>query len=403
MAERLKIAVLLGGMSAEHDVSVLTGLQVLEALDPQKYEGFPVYIGLDGQWWVGEALRQRKNYLPDLAVKRGLMRVQFGVGNSRGKGGKWVLRGVDGGMFGGGKEIDFDVVIPALHGTWGEDGILQGVMAAEGVPLVGGGVGAMAVCMNKAWAMQMARALEIPVLPSLVVQRGDVLEGKEAVRRLGKYPLFVKPNFLGSSLGAKVVKDDEELQASLSEVFRLDFTALVQPCVRNLVEFNVAVRRSAAGKIVTSAIERPLTSGETLDFKDKYLSGGGLDKLGGKLGPAQGEGMASLTRELHPKSLPAKKAAELRGWAAALFELLDLGGAPRLDFFGDSKTGEIWFNEINPLPGSFGYFLWEAAEPRIGFSDLLDEMIEEARGRARSRSRVIDPTNGGGGIFRRRG
>lgn len=396
-----KVAVLFGGLSSEHDVSVLTGLQILEALDPSKYEGFPVYIGLDGQWWVGDVLRERKAYLPDLATKRQLTRVSFDVGSSRDQG-RWQLREVGGGFLRKPKTFAFDVVIPALHGTWGEDGTLQGVLAADGVPFVGGGVSAMGVTINKLWTAELAKAAGLPAMPGVLAWRGAAVDAKQVVKALGKYPLFVKPNFLGSSIGAKMVKNEDELQAAVGEVFRLDTAALIQPCVPNLVEYNVAVRRDARGEVVTSAIERPLREGESLDFKAKYLSGGGLDKLGNKLG-AGGQGMASATRELNPKEIKGKKEEQIRAWAEKLFVYLDLAGTPRLDFMCNEKTGEIFFNEINPLPGSFAYFLWEAAEPKMGFTGLLDGLINEAKQRVRNRARVVDPVATGGGIFRKRG
>ncbi|PZP39683.1 MAG: D-alanine--D-alanine ligase [Pseudomonas fluorescens] len=397
---RTKVAVLFGGLSSEHDVSILTGLQILEALDPAKYDGFPVYIGLDGQWWVGDALRERKNYLPDLALKRQLVRVTLPVGNSREHGG-WVLREVSGGLLKKPRTFGFDVVIPALHGTWGEDGTLQGALAADGIPCVGGGVGAMGLTINKMWTLGAAAAAGLPTPATLYVARGaDVVTKLDAWK--GTYPVFVKPNFLGSSIGARVAKDRADAEAAVAQVFRLDTAALVQRCIPNLVEYNVAVRRTATGEIVTSAIERPLREGESLDFKSKYLSGGGLDKLGNKLGTVS-EGMASATRVLNPPELDGARVDKIRGWAKTLFETVDLGGAPRLDFLCDEATGELWFNEVNPLPGSFGYFLWEKAEQPVGFSELLHDMITEARGRLRTQARVVDPVANGGAIFRKRG
>lgn len=395
--DKVKIAVFFGGLSSEHDVSVLTGLEALEALDPAKYEAFPVYVALDGQWWTGDALRERRNYIPDLTLKRQLTRVAFAVGDAR-EGGRWVLREVGGGgLLKRGKTFAFDVVVPALHGTWGEDGTLQGVMAAEGVPMVGGGVGAMSLTINKMWTTGAAAAAGLPVPPTMYVARGSDVAAKIAEWK-GKFPVFVKPNFLGSSIGARMAKDKDDLEVALGEVFRLDTAALVQRCIANLVEYNVSVRRNARGKVVTSAIERPLRKGESYSFKDKYLSQGVESKLSGA-----SAGLVGATRVMSPPELDSKREAQIRGWAATLFETLDLAGTPRLDFLCDEKTGEIWFNEVNPLPGSFAYFLWEGGPQGVGYSELLDDMIEEARGRVRSRTRLIDPVATGGGIFRKRG
>lgn len=402
MAEKLRVAVMVGGLSPEHDVSVCTGLEVLQALDPTKYDPFVVYIGLDGQWWVGDALRDIKNYLPDLAAKRGLTRVSLNVGDSL-EGGACVLREVGGGLFKRRKSIAFDVAVLALHGSFGEDGTLQGALTAAGVPFTGGGVGAMSLTINKMWTMNAAAVAGVPVPKTALIQRGDKVDTKALTKELGGFPLFVKPNFLGSSIGAKMVRDSKDLEEALEEVFRLDVAALVQECIENLVEYNVAVRRDDHGMLVTSAIERPLRKGETLSFSDKY-AGSGADKMGNKVRPNSGGGtMAMDGRVLHPTELNAKQEAHIRAWATAVFEACDLAGAPRLDFLSNGKTGEIWFNEINPIPGALGYFLWEAAKERINFSDLLDGLIEEARGNMRERARVIDPVSCGGAIFRKRG
>lgn len=398
MSERIKVAVILGGPSSEHDVSVLTGLEIVEALNPTKYEAFPVYVSLEGQWWVGDALRERANYLPDAATKRRLTRVSLNVGASLDSG-RWILREVGGGgLLSKPKTFAFDCVIPALHGTWGEDGTLQGVLAAENIPYAGGDVGAMALTINKMWTLGAAQAAGLPTPPTMFVSKQDDLDDKLDSWR-GDYPVFIKPNYLGSSIGARVAKTPEDARAALAEVFRLDYAALVQRCIPNLVEYNVAVRRRADGTVVTSAIERPLRKDESYTFKDKYLSGDMASKLSGGSNP----GLVNATRVLNPSELDDGRATQLRAWAVALFEALDLAGAPRLDFLCNEQTGEIWFNEVNPLPGSFGYFLWEAATPRVGYSELLDDMLTEARQRSRSRSRVIDPVANGGAIFPKRG
>jgi D-alanine-D-alanine ligase len=402
MAEKLRVAVIMGGLSPEHDVSVCTGLEALQALDPQKYEGFPVYIGLDGQWWVGEALRDIKNYLPDLATKRLLTRVSLNVGDSL-EAGRCVLREVGGGFLRKNKSFAFDVALLALHGSFGEDGTLQGALTAAGVPFTGGGVGAMALTINKMWTMNAAAIAGVPVPKTAMLGRGEKLDVKALTKELGGFPLFVKPNFLGSSIGARRVVDAADLEVALEEVFRLDVAALVQECIENLVEYNISVRRDDRGCVVTSALEKPLRKGEMLSFSDKY-AGSGADKLGNKVRPSGGGGtMAMDGRVLNPPELKPKQEANIRAWATAVFEAADMGGAPRLDFLCNEKTGEIWFNEINPIPGALAYFLWEAAKERLSFSDLLDGMLEEARGMMRARARVIDPVSTGGAIFRKRG
>ncbi len=411
---KLAVAVLLGGPSAEHDVSVLTGLQALEALDPAKYEAFPVYIDLQGHWWVGPAaqnpLRDRRSYLPDEATKRRLTRVHWPVGSAR-RQGRWWLEAVAKPWLGQPPRWAVDAILPALHGTWGEDGTLQGALAAEGAPVAGSGVGGMALTIHKHHTAVVAAALGIPTVPTVLVRRGETLP-TAAVAALGPYPLFVKPNFLGSSIGVHKVADAAALEAALAAVLRLDVAALVQPCIETLVEYNVAVRRLPDGKVVTSAIERPARKGDSYDFKTKYLSGGGPNKTGEKLGGAKAaalRGIIDATRMLNPPELQSGKGAalaqQLRHHAAALFNALDLTGTPRLDFMVNETTGAWSFNEINPTPGSFAFFLWEAAdaEAQTGLTGLLDAMLEEARQRLRSQYRPTDPAMLGGQIFPKRG
>lgn len=405
---RPHVAVIFGGKSAEHDVSILTGLQILHAIDPERYQAFPVYVGLDGQWWVGEALRERKNYLPSLAMKRQLTRVEWAVGNTRGRGahaGSGVLRATENSMWRKAQEFPVDIVLPALHGSWGEDGTLQGVFAADGIPLVGGNVGSMALTINKLRTIQVASAYGVPVLPSVLVPRGTIASAAELTKTLGAFPLFVKPNFLGSSLGAQAASSAETLQNAIANVHRLDTAAIVQPCVTNLVEYNIAVRRRSDGTLATSAIERPLAKGDVLSFSDKYLNHGGGDKLGQKIGgkAATSEGMAGSSRVLNPTELKPKQRTNIEMWAKTLFEGFDLAGTPRFDFMMNSKTGECWFTEVNPLPGSFAYFLWEAAPEPVGFTELLDGLLDEAVKSVRHQFRIADPTATGGALFRQRG
>lgn len=209
------------------------------------------------------------------------------------------------------------------------------------------------------------------------------------------FPLILKPSHLGSSIGVAKVDTLEELAACLPAIFEMDDTAIVEPFVSNLVEYNAAVA-NIDGVIKISAIERPKASDELLDFKQKYLSGGDNkngDKMGGGIkspATAISEGMLSLTRELNPK-LDNEMEENIRAWSVRLFEALDGTGAPRIDFIGDSKSGEIWMNEVNPIPGSYGYFLWEAAKDSLLFSDFLSGLIEEALRERRKKAMPKDP------------
>lgn len=407
MAERRKtVAVLFGGRSVEHDVSILTGLQYLEALDQSRYRGLPVYIAPDGQWWTGEALRRRGFYPLSAANASELQPVTLPVGVP--VGGPPHLLAPRSSLLGTKLDrIGIDIAVPALHGSHGEDGALAGMLTFAGIPYAGCRALGAAAAMDKHMTKQVLRGLDIPVLDHWLATRpgaGDFLTGEtvrpalEAALGADPYPVIVKPRRLGSSIGVRIARDMDALLAALSAAFRLDDAALVEPLVPDLVEYNIAVMRRG-GEIATSAVETPLKSADLLDFREKYLSG--EDAGGPKLDAAPSEGMASLNREIAPDSLTPEEDGKLRRWAGAAFAALDLAGTPRIDFLCNRKTGEIWLNEVNPIPGSFAYFLWQAATPPLSFTDLASALVEE--GLALSVTGPGETTAGAGGaeIFRR--
>jgi D-alanine-D-alanine ligase len=398
MAEKRRIAVIFGGRSPEHDISVVTGLQVLEAVDSESYEAFPVYVTPQGEWLVGELLADRSNYLPDSNLRQRLSSVIPDI-TVRGRG-TLVPRGR--GIFRQPSPVIFDVALLAFHGTTGEDGQLQGFFETAAVPYTGMRTLASAVLMDKAATKRMLHGLNIPMLSQvllpkpkqgLIIQR-DVL--KELVRN-ASFPAVIKPNHLGSSIGVAKVSDIEELAAVLPQIFRLDTAAILEPYVPNLVEYNVSVCRYG-DTLRTSAIEKPKSTAELLDFRQKYLPSGG--KVAAKTPGQSSQGMLSLTREINP-SLPPNQEEKIREWAEQTFLAVCGTGAPRIDFLGDSRSGEIWLNEVNPCPGSFGYFLWEAAEPPMLFTKLIMHLIDEAIEQHRTTQLPSDPTPEEARLFKR--
>jgi D-alanine-D-alanine ligase len=383
-----RVAVFLGGRSPEHDVSVITGLQALKAIDQQRFVPFPVYIDPRGAWFVGEALAERRNYLPDARTPGDLTEVTLSLGEP----GRGLLVPKRSGLFGRRAATEFDVALLAFHGLGGEDGQMQGLLEIANMPYTGMRTLASSVFMDKAATKRLLRGLDIPVLPHAVVPRAaGGLPSAESVEALIAgigFPCIVKPAHLGSSIGVGKAENLAQVRALLPMIFRLDTQALIEPFVPNLVEYNLAVMR-AGGKLRTSAIERPKRAEELLDFRQKYLSGGN-GKAGTKGDTGGSQGMLSLTRDINPE-LPAALDADLRRWAALAFEAVDGLGAPRVDFYCNEATGETWLNEVNPCPGSFGYFLWEAAEPPIGFTALLSMLIDEALARHRECQLPDDP------------
>jgi D-alanine-D-alanine ligase len=397
------IAVLFGGESVEHDVSILTAIQFMNAMDRDQFKALPVYIDIQGRWWIGEVLKNR-NFYPLTPKKHDqVLAVRLPDVSVRGK--QPFLQTAKSGMFSKGKHIPFDLVIPAIHGTHGEDGTLQGLLDFKGIPYGGCDVLAAASTMNKAFTKDVVAALGVPVLPHVVVTRGEgggapeMADVKKQISTaLGKktFPVIVKPRNLGSSIGVSAAKTEEELLAALLLGLRLDAAVIIEPFVDNLVEYNVAVSK-AFGQPRASVIERPLKDTEFLDFKGKYLSG---DDQGSKMKTGNSEGMASLNREINPKELNAKKTDQIKSWALTAFTGLGLAGSVRIDFLGNEKTGQLWLNEINTVPGSFAFYLWQESDPSHSFTSLTTALITEGLTRAENSASDIDLALGGALIFK---
>ena len=398
MSEKLRVAVLFGGTSPEHDVSIVTGLQALQALDSERFAGFPVYITTDGQWLTGEALRHRSFYIPGPDARAAATAV---IGPYAAPGQKPVLRAARNPRFGASRDIGFDVALLALHGGTGESGQIQGLFEHAGIPYTGMRHLGCAMAMDKIATKRLLQGAGIPLLPFVELRRPaesrflprPVLD--QALERIG-LPCIVKPVHLGSSIGVVRIASADELEQVLPGIFGLDPVVMLEPFVQNLVEYNVSV--GAFAEIRTSAIETPKMVADLLDFRQKYLSSPG--KSGAKTPGQSSEGLLALTRTINPK-LPASLEAQIRDHAAAAFRLLGPAGVPRIDFLSNAETGELWLNEVNPCPGSFGYFLWEAASPPLLFTELLAAQIHEALAQHRATRQPADPVPQDARLFKR--
>lgn len=395
-----RVAVLFGGKSPEHDVSIVTGLQVLGAIDPELFSAFPVYVSTAGNWYVGEELRDRKFYVPGPNALEGLTRVTL----QSTPGGTPALVATDSSFLQRPKRFEVDFAVLAFHGLYGEDGRIQGALEIAGVPYSGMRTMAAAVFMDKATTKRLLSTAGIPVLQTHEIQRPD--QGRfipaarlAALLPAATFPSCLKPRNLGSSIGVARVNDFEELSEALPEIFGLDAGAILEPFVPNLVEYNISVCRFG-GSTRTSAIESPKHISELLDFKTKYLSQNG--NIGGNKEPGQtSQGMLSLTRDINPQ-LAGRVTEDIRRWATTAFELIGGAGAPRIDFLSNKETGEIWLNEVNPCPGSFAYFLWEAADPPVLFPALLEHLIREGGSLFDDARLSADPTPEDARLFKRK-
>jgi D-alanine-D-alanine ligase len=396
MTDRLKVAVIFGGSSPEHDVSIGTGLEALQAVDGERFEAFPVYIATDGQWLVGKELRERGAFLPGPAERERLLHVS---GPWRAPGGRPVLRALGGGLLRRPADVELDVALLALHGGGGEDGSIQGLFEMMRVPYTGMRVMGAAVAMDKVATKQILADAGIPLLPHVELRRPgdarllprDVLQA--AIDTVG-LPAIVKPTHLGSSIGVQRVASLEELETALPAIFKLDRVAILEKFVANLAEYNIAVAAFDSAPRA-SAIERPKREADAvLDFRQKYRA------QPGKLPGQRSEATLAISREVNPV-IPSGLEAEIRRAALLCFERLGGAGAPRIDFLCDTETGEIWLSEVNPCPGLLAYNLWQAASPPLLFTPMLSALIDEALRLHRGSQLAADPVPVDARIFRR--
>lgn len=389
-----RVAVFFGGRSPEHDVSVITGTQALKAIDINKFEAFPVYIAPNGKWLVGDELLNTANYMLNEEVLSKLKSVVLDLGSNNI--GKLLIQQKF--HIGAIKSIDFDIALLALHGIHGEDGQLPAVMEIVNVPYTGMRHFGSTLLMNKLATKQILQTLNIPVLPCKAILRpshGLVIEVQQLQQLINGavFPSCIKPCNLGSSIGVAKVNNVDELAEVLPNIFKYDNVALLEPFVENLVEYNLSVG-IINGKIATSAIEQPKCVQDLLDFKQKYVSGNSNNKLasGCKVPSTISSGMLSLSRTIHPE-LSSDIENNLRNWGQIAFINVQGSGFPRIDFLCNSKTGEVWLNEINPCPGSFAFYLWEASkEHNLLFTELLTILLQEAEILHKQQQLSVDPT-----------
>ena len=389
MSGRKKVAVVFGGRSAEHEISIITGNEILKAIDSTRYEPVPVYIDQQGEWFTGKPLFDLSSYRNFSAVKSELTRVVF-VPVPGASGLKVVSS--PGTLIDSLKRtfieefIPIDIYFPAFHGQIGEDGCIQGLFEVADVTYTGCGVGASAIAMNKYHTKSVLRDHGIPVLPGALVHRNESRRDIEAVKKrvmgtpgLEKFPLFIKPLNLGSSVGVSKASDSAELSVSIANALKYDVAALIEPCVTNKLEINVSVRETLDG-IVTSVTEIPVASAETLSYEDKYLRGG-KGKKGKGSGASTARGMAGLIRKIDPEELAADIKATVAGLAKRSFEAIGCTGLVRFDFMMNLDSGELYLNELNPLPGSMSFYLWEKSSPVVLYTQLINDSIDVALAR----------------------
>jgi D-alanine-D-alanine ligase len=370
------VGVIFGGRSVEHDVSIVTAHQAMAILEVS-FDVVPIYITREGHWLTGSGLNDLEAHAAGRAAEVGeeaFLPPVAGFGGLYVPGGRWK----------GPRKVPLDVVLPAIHGTFGEDGTLQGLLDMADIPYAGAGVVGASVGMDKIVMKAVFKEAGLPVVPYEVVEARTLTHDLEAVvdllvERLG-LPAFVKPARAGSSVGIAKARDTSGLADALEVARRYDRRVIVERAMEGCIEVNCSVLGGGAFEPRASVCEQPVPWEEFLSFSDKYLRGG---KAGNG---SKSEGMASQDRRI-PAPIADDVTAQVQANAVAAFKAVDAAGVARIDSFVNESTGETWVMEINTTPGSFSFYLWEPSG--VPFDELLRTVLDIAVDMHGARSELV--------------
>lgn len=356
---KIKVGVIFGGNSVEHEVSIITAVQAMEYMDKEKYEVVPIYISKNRNWYTGECLKNMETYknldrIDEKALLVSLVKKDDSFALVKAKG---LFKSV---------VETIDVAFPIVHGKGVEDGTLAGYLETLGIPYVGCDVLASSLGQDKVVQKQVLQSENIPVVDFIWFYESEYLSDSDkiltSIKNLG-YPVIVKPARLGSSIGITYVNSEKDIEAALNEAISYDEKIVVEKVVPNLLEVDCAVLGNH-DYAETSLIGEMLTENEFLTFEDKYISGGG--KKGGS--------KSTISSGFR---IPAKldKVVENKIYEVALasFRALNLKGVTRFDFLVNKKTNEVFVNEPNTIPGCLAFFFF--TKKGINYTELLDKLI----------------------------
>lgn len=373
----LKVAVIYGSRTCEHDVSIVSALQAMDNLDKNEYEIVPVYIARDGQWYTGRLLRNITFYSafkPELVTHVAPVMSEDGkltlmpVTSIAPHGFKGMVKVLMSNMNLGEDTVEkCDVVLPVMHGMNGEDGTLQGLLELFNVPYTSTGVLGSALGMDKIAMKQFFRGCGLPVVDGMWFARSEWNKNHEEVLNRVEsscpYPVYVKPANLGSSIGISRATDRQSLIKAIETAVEYDRRILVERGIEKPVEINCSALR-IKGEVRASLCEMPASWEEFLTFDDKYLRGSKSGK---------GQGMESLARKV-PAPISDELTQRIQQMTTQVYNAMDCKGVVRIDYMLDGD--ELYINEINIIPGSLAFYLWEPLG--ISFKEMLDCMIEDA-------------------------
>lgn len=370
---KTNVTVFFGGRSVEHEISVISALQAINAFDADKYNIVPIYISKQGRWYTGANLLDLKNYrdLNKLVAEAEevFMRPEYGDYN---------LYKAHTGLFSKKNPVvaELHVAIPVLHGTNGEDGIFEGLLETIGIPFAGCNTLSSANGMDKITMKMILRAEGIPVVDYVWFTDNEWNSGKDRIiekieNKLG-YPVIVKPANLGSSVGIGTAVGRSELLDKINNAEKFSQRIIVEHMVEQLQEINCSVLGDADDH-QSSVCEEPIKSGKFLSYEDKYMGG-----------TKTNQGMQASEKRI-PADLTPEMTEKIRTMAGETFRVLSCHGVSRVDVMIDRKDNSVYVNEINTIPGSLSFYLWEATG--ISFTQLMDKLVALALKRKRATDR----------------
>ncbi|MDR1754335.1 MAG: D-alanine--D-alanine ligase [Eubacterium sp.] len=375
---KIKLGVFFGGKSVEHEVSIITAVQAMAALDPEKYEVIPIYITKDERLFTGPDIGNIEKYKDIPALLKNSVRILLLNDNGRIKLIRYPFK-----KFGGSVIGEIEVAMPLGHGTNVEDGALQGLLQSFGIAYTGCGVLSAACGMNKYTMKVLLDDAGIPVLPAVKLSSFNYVKDREkAIKNiLDNYnlPVIVKPINLGSSIGVKIAHTRESLAEAIEHALLFSGEILIERAITRLREINVSVLGDSE-YAEASECEEPISGKEILDFEEKYLS------QNKKAVKSVSVGMSSLNRKI-PALISSELREKIRELGIRAFQTLGCSGVARIDFMLDVNDGDaLYLTEINTLPGSLSFYLWEPVG--LKYKDLLDRLISLALKRKRLEQNV---------------
>ena len=371
---KTNIAVIFGCRSVEHEVSIISAVQAMRAIKREKYDVTPIYVTKSGEMYTGNALFEIENYrnLPEL------LKNSEPVLLARKNGGVYMVY-ENSSFFSKKKDVKIDLAFPIVHGTNCEDGTVAGYLEYLGLPYIGCDILSAAVGMDKAVFKDVLKSAGLPVLDCVTFRSREYMLEKEKItaeieEKVG-FPLIIKPVNLGSSVGITKVKDKDGLDEAITLAASFADKILAEHAVTNLREINCSVIGDA-DSCEASVCEEPFMNDEILSYEDKYMS----NKKGGA-----SKGMASLGRKI-PADISEEKATEIKRLACDIFKAIGASGVVRIDFLIDTETDKVYANEINTIPGSLAFYLWEPTG--LKYTDMIDKLVDLAFSRQRNRENL---------------